>query len=59
MNLTCIFISHDLSVVKFISDRIAVMQRGAIVEINTADEIYRNPYTAYTRNLIEAIPQIP
>jgi peptide/nickel transport system ATP-binding protein len=58
MNLSCIFISHDLSVVKFISDRIAVMRQGAIVEINTADEIYRNPQNEYTRHLISAIPAI-
>ncbi|MCL1851383.1 MAG: ABC transporter ATP-binding protein [Bacteroidetes bacterium] len=54
--LTYLFISHDLSVVKYMSDRIAVMQRGKIVELNDAEEIYNNPQTAYTRKLIEAIP---
>ncbi len=56
-NLTFIFISHDLSVVKHMSDRIAVMQDGKIVEINQADKIYQNPQTSYTRNLIDSIPK--
>lgn len=54
--LTYIFISHDLSVVKFISDRIAVMNAGKIVEMGTANEIYASPKNDYTRNLIHAIP---
>lgn len=54
--LTYIFISHDLSVVKFMSDRIIVMNKGKIEEIDTAEEIYRNPKTDYTRNLIASIP---
>lgn len=53
---TYIFISHDLSVVKFMSDRMAVMQNGEIVELNDADEIYSNPKTEYTKKLINAIP---
>ena len=57
-NLTYLFISHDLSVVKYMSNRIAVMQQGCIVELNDAEEIYRNPQTDYTRKLIEAIPVI-
>ena len=56
-NLTYIFISHDLSVVKFMSDRIMVMNRGAIEEIDIADNIYRHPASEYTRQLIAAIPQ--
>jgi len=56
-NLTYIFISHDLSVVKFMSDRIMVMNRGAIEEIDIAENIYRNPTTDYTKQLIAAIPQ--
>ena len=56
MNLTYIFISHDLTVVKFISDKIAVMNKGKIVEYNDSDEIYKNPKNPYTRKLIEAIP---
>lgn len=54
--LTYIFISHDLSVVKFMSDRVVVMNQGVIEEMGTAQELYRNPQTAYTRQLIASIP---
>ncbi|AFY54887.1 ATPase component of various ABC-type transport systems with duplicated ATPase domain [Rivularia sp. PCC 7116] len=54
--LTYIFISHDLSVVKFISDRILVMNRGEIVETGNAQEIYREPKEEYTQKLIASIP---
>lgn len=54
--LTYIFISHDLSVVKFMSDRILVMNRGQIVEQGTAETIYREPKQAYTQKLIASIP---
>jgi peptide/nickel transport system ATP-binding protein len=54
--LTYIFISHDLSVVKFMSDRILVMNRGEIVEQGIAAEIYRQPQQEYTRKLIASIP---
>jgi len=54
--LTYIFISHDLSVVKFVSDRIVVMNQGRIEEIGTADSIYNAPQRDYTRQLIQAIP---
>ena len=53
---TSIFISHDLSVVHYISDRILVMRRGKIVESGTANQVFFNPREAYTRELIEAIP---
>jgi peptide/nickel transport system ATP-binding protein len=53
---TAIFISHDLSVVKYISDRIMVMQKGKIVETGTANEIYYNPQNEYTKKLIASIP---
>jgi peptide/nickel transport system ATP-binding protein len=56
LDLTYIFISHDLSVVRYMSDRMAVMQHGKILEIGDADEIYTNPKTAYTKTLIRAIP---
>ncbi|RMG05502.1 MAG: ABC transporter ATP-binding protein, partial [Cyanobacteria bacterium J055] len=55
--LTYIFISHDLGVVKFMSDRIAVMNRGKIEELDAADRIYRHPQQAYTRKLIASIPK--
>lgn len=54
--LTTIFISHDLSVVKFMSDRIMVMNRGRIEEIGPAEHIYGNPQRDYTQKLIAAIP---
>jgi peptide/nickel transport system ATP-binding protein len=55
--LTYIFISHDLGVVKFMSDRIMVMNKGEIVELDTAEAIYTNPQQTYTKNLISAIPK--
>lgn len=56
MGLTYLFIAHDLSMVKFISDRIAVMYAGRIVELGTADQIYSNPQHDYTKSLLSAIP---
>ncbi len=53
---TYIFISHDLSVVKFMSDRMMVMNNGRIEELGNADEIYHRPASAYTKKLISAIP---
>lgn len=53
---TYIFISHDLSVVRFMSDRIMVMKDGKIVEIGDADEVYNNPKSDYTKNLISSVP---
>ena len=55
--LTYIFISHDLSVVKYMSDRMVVMQEGKIEEMGDADQIYNNPGTEYTQKLIDAIPE--
>jgi len=55
--LTYIFISHDLSVVKYMSDRMVVMQEGKIEEMGDADQIYNNPGTKYTKKLITAIPE--
>jgi peptide/nickel transport system ATP-binding protein len=55
--LTYIFISHDLSVVKYMSDRMVVMQDGKIEEMGDADQIYNKPGTPYTQKLIDAIPE--
>ncbi len=56
MNLTYVFISHDLSVVKFISDKIGVMYLGAMVEFGTKEDIFANPLHPYTKALFSAIP---
>ena len=56
LELTYIFISHDLSVVKFISDRVCVMNKGQIVEQNSSENIYKNPKEDYTKRLLSAIP---
>jgi peptide/nickel transport system ATP-binding protein len=56
-NFTYIFISHDLSVVKFMSDRIIVMNKGKIEEMGYAEDIYKNPQTEYTKRLIHSIPK--
>ena len=55
--LTYIFISHDLSVVKFMADMMAVMNDGKIVEFGPSENIYANPREAYTRRLIDATPK--
>ena len=55
-NLTYIFISHDLSVVRFMSDRVLVMYNGKPVEINEADALFEHPLNAYTQKLIDALP---
>ncbi|MFL6674994.1 MAG: ABC transporter ATP-binding protein [Massilia sp.] len=55
--MSYIFISHDLSVVKYISDQVMVMHHGSVVEIANADELYRNPQHPYTKALLAAIPR--
>ncbi len=59
LKLTCIFISHDLSVVRFMSDRIMVMNQGEIVEIGEAEHIINQPDKEYTKNLLNSIPEFP
>jgi peptide/nickel transport system ATP-binding protein len=54
---TYIFISHDLSIVKFMSDRMVVMNKGKIEEMGASDDIYNNPQKEYTKRLIQAIPK--
>jgi len=56
--LTYIFISHDLSVVKYMSDRLIVMRKGRIEEIGGSEEVYKNPSSDYTRSLLSSIPQL-
>ena len=58
LGLTMLFISHDLSVVRYMCDRIMVMHKGAIIESGPAEEVYHHPKNEYTRSLIEAIPSI-
>lgn len=55
---TYIFISHDLSVVHFVSDRIMVMRKGRLVEMDDADRLFANPKDTYTKDLLDAIPRI-
>ena len=56
LGLTILFVAHDLSVVKYFSDRIAVMNRGRIVELAPSDMLYNNPIHPYTKSLLSAIP---
>ena len=55
-NLTLLFIAHDLSMVKYISDRVAVMYRGKVVELGKPEDVYNNPIHSYTKSLISAVP---
>ncbi len=56
LGFTAVFISHDLSVIRYLCDRVLVMEKGNIVESGDVEEVYLNPKTNYTRSLIEAIP---
>lgn len=58
MGITMIFISHDLSVVHYIADRIAVMQRGKLVEYGEAEQVFSHPRCDYTRTLLAAVPRL-
>jgi oligopeptide/dipeptide ABC transporter ATP-binding protein len=57
MGLTLVFIAHDLSMVRYVSDRMAVMYRGRLVELGPADEVYACPRHPYTRSLLAAVPE--
>jgi ABC-type oligopeptide transport system ATPase subunit len=58
LGLTMIFISHDLSVVRYLADRIAVMHKGKIVEYGEAESVFDHPQDEYTRTLLASIPRI-
>jgi peptide/nickel transport system ATP-binding protein len=57
MGYTCVFISHDLSVVRYVSDRIMVMNKGRIEEIGPTEQVYTSPRSPYTRKLLESVPK--
>ncbi|MBT2288470.1 ABC transporter ATP-binding protein [Paenibacillus albidus] len=59
LNLTMLFISHDLGVIHAISDTVAVMRQGNLVEINPKDRFFARPETAYSRELLSAVPKMP
>jgi oligopeptide transport system ATP-binding protein len=59
LGLTMLFISHDLAVVRYLSDRIAVMQRGTLVESGNAEDIFQHPAHEYTRQLLNSVPKLP
>jgi len=58
LNLTYLFISHDLSVVRYISDRVLVLRNGVAVETGKVDDVYANPHSDYTKALIDSIPVV-
>jgi peptide/nickel transport system ATP-binding protein len=58
LSLTMLFISHDLSVVRYMSDRIMVMEAGKIIESGDSEQVYQHPQTAYTKQLLSAIPKL-
>lgn len=57
-NLTFLFISHDLSVIKYLSDRIAIMYLGEVVEVGRTEEIFKNPKHPYTKALLSSVPEL-
>lgn len=59
LDLTLLFISHDLGVIHEISDTVAVMKQGRLVEINDKDQFFSRPETAYSRELLSAVPRMP
>jgi ABC-type oligopeptide transport system ATPase subunit len=58
LSLTLVFVSHDLSVVRRVCDRVAVMHDGQVVETGTTDEVYEDPQHPYTQRLVAAVPTL-
>ena len=58
LGITCLFISHDLGVVRHVSDRVAIMYLGRIVEVGSTEQIYRDPKHPYTRALLDSVPRL-
>src|SRR5690606_12634821 len=56
-NLALLLISHDLTLVKRLADRVAVMQQGRIVEVNDAEKLFKNPQHSYTKHLLSSLPK--
>jgi oligopeptide transport system ATP-binding protein len=59
LGIAYIFVSHDLALVEVFADRVAVMKSGRIVELRTAEELYRDPHHPYSQELLDAIPKLP
>ena len=57
LNLTLIFVSHDLALVKYVSTRVVVMHQARVVEIGTVDDVFRQPSSDYTKTLLAAVPR--
>jgi ABC-type glutathione transport system ATPase component len=58
LGLTCVFVSHNLAVVRYVSDRVAVMRHGRVVETGSAEELFDRPGHPYTRALLQAVPDV-
>jgi ABC-type oligopeptide transport system ATPase subunit len=58
LSLTLVFVSHDLSVVRRVCDRVAVMHQGQVVETGNTNEVYENPRHPYTQRLVAAVPTL-
>jgi peptide/nickel transport system ATP-binding protein len=59
LGLTCIFVSHNLGVIRYVSDEVAVMRQGEVVETGSAERVFTAPQHAYTRALLAAVPDVP
>jgi len=57
--MSILFITHDFGIIAQLADRVAIMQKGRIVELGTAEDIFYSPKANYTKELLEAVPKIP